>query len=129
MKKRILIIFILIFFCNWQYGQNIKNKDKIDPAFRLLLSQQKLQNKGKCSSTIKASNAKPNASKNKTSSPKLECIIYTKNPKALKDKGIVINSTLPTFVTAVVTLAQIEQLASMNEVTYIEAPKNNYPNN
>jgi minor extracellular serine protease Vpr len=127
MKKTFFTIFILLFFCTWQYAQRIKNEDKIDPTLRSLLVQQKLQNKKKWPSE-KVKDSKRGTPKNASTARKFECIIYTKNAKALKDKGIVINSTLATFVTAIVTLEQIEQLASMDEVTYIEAAKNNYPN-
>lgn len=56
-----------------------------------------------------------------------DCIVYTKQAAVLRKKGIVINSELPGFVTAWATLKQIEQMASMPEVTYIEAPRTNLP--
>lgn len=56
-----------------------------------------------------------------------DCIVYTKQAAVLRKRGIFINSELPGFVTAWVTLKQIEQMASMMEVTYIEAPRINLP--
>lgn len=53
---------------------------------------------------------------------KYDCIVYTSNGKLLKDKGFVVNSILPTFVTASATLHEMLQMASMREVTYIDAP-------
>ncbi|MGI8635632.1 MAG: hypothetical protein ACR2KZ_09540 [Segetibacter sp.] len=128
MKKRILIVSVLVFLYSSQYAQNIKNEDKIDPAFRSLLTHQKQEKKKKCSSELKSKENKRSAIKNATATKKYECIIYTKNATALKDKGISIHSTLPTFVTAIVSLEQIKQLSLMDEVSYIEASKNNYPN-
>ena len=108
------------------YGQSFKNEDKIDPVFRTLINNEKL----KSASVIKKSSLKfkgSGAGGNLPAKEKYECIVYTKEAKVLMDRGIVINSTFPTFVTAVVTLEQIKQMASMAEVTYIEAPKTNYP--
>jgi hypothetical protein len=128
MKKRIIVIFVFIFFYLSQYGQAVQNEDKIDPFLRQFLFEQNEKNKKKRSSKIKVSGAGNNQSKNETSSKKFECIIYTKNAKALKERDIMINSILPTFVTAVLSLEQVKQLSLMNEVTYIEAAKNSYPN-
>lgn len=127
MKKTIFILSAFIFFYSVQYAQNLRNKEKIDPAFKSLIYNKKLQGKKKSSSATKVPEAKVNSSKNEATAKKFECIIYTKNAKALKDKGIIIHSTLPTFVTAIVSLQQIEQLAAMSDVTYIEAAKENYP--
>ncbi len=60
---------------------------------------------------------------------KYMCIIYTKNSAALTNRGIVLQSVLPTFATAAVTLQQIIQLSEMIDVSYIDAPRMIFPNN
>ncbi|GEO08591.1 hypothetical protein [Segetibacter aerophilus] len=127
MKNKTILILVLLFFCTLTHAQSVKNEDKIDPVFRLLLS-------GENTKTISANKkcvpgkrrTKGTIEKREIKGKLYDCIVYTKNAKALKDKGIVVGSTLPTFVTARVSLQQIEQLAAMDEVTYIEASKTNY---
>ena|SRR5256885_7911752 len=128
MQKGIIIVLLLIFFYAPDFAQNSKMEAKIDPAFRSLITKQRAKDSSaskNCSSCPKVKAAKGKVSKNAPAEKKYECIIYTKNAKALHNRGITINSELPTFVTAFVTLQQIEQLSSMPEVTYIEAPKTN----
>jgi hypothetical protein len=129
MNNKITILLVLLFFYTLPYAQNIKNEDKIDPVFGSLISTYKTK---KIALNKKCLGSKP-AAKGSVLKSELErriydCIVYTKSAKTLKDKGIIVGSTLPTFVTARATLAQIEQMATMEEVTYIEAPETNYPN-
>ncbi len=50
------------------------------------------------------------------------CIVYTNAPEHLRTKGVLVQSVLPKFVTAMATLADIEQMSNMPEVTAIVAP-------
>lgn len=50
------------------------------------------------------------------------CIIYTKMPEKLKAEGILVQSKLPNFVTALVTIEDIERLLKFPYVTSIMAP-------
>ena len=100
---------------------------KLDPAFAALIASQKGH------PTTSSSHHKSQPIEEKTTpdaapGKRYHCIVYTKQAAALRKKGIVIHSELPDFVTAWATLQQIEQMASMAEVTYIEAPKTNFPN-
>src|SRR5947209_6474276 len=97
-------LFLSILFPFMLAAQTIKNANKIDLPFRILIEQQKAldpatKKKGKASNPKKSANTEK----------KYECIIYTKNPSVLRKKGITIQSELPTFVTALATLSQIEQ--------------------
>lgn len=128
MKKGIVIIVVLLFFYLPDFAQHSKMKGKIDPVFISLINRKKVQDsisaKKDCPPTIKKT-LEGDALK-KTPAEKLyECIVYTKYAKALRQKGIIINSVLPTFVTALATLKQIEQMSAMSEVTYIAAPSIN----
>lgn len=50
------------------------------------------------------------------------CIIYTKNPEKLKSDGFIIQSQLPTFSTALVSLEDIERLMELPYVTSVMGP-------
>ncbi|MBE7174459.1 MAG: hypothetical protein INR73_28060 [Williamsia sp.] len=97
---------------------------KLDPAFAALIAAQKGPNPA---SYPLPSPVDENRSGDEKSGKRYECIVYTKQAGALRQTGIVIHSTLPGFVTAWATVRQLEQLASMPEVTYIESPKTNFP--
>lgn len=57
------------------------------------------------------------------------CIVYTNNPEHLKSRGILVQSTLPKFVTALVTIADLEKMVQMKEVISIIAPEFDEVNN
>jgi len=50
------------------------------------------------------------------------CIIYTKTPEKLKAENILVQSQLPNFATALVTIEDIEKLLQLPYVTSIMAP-------
>ncbi|KMQ67039.1 hypothetical protein ACM39_14690 [Chryseobacterium sp. FH2] len=50
------------------------------------------------------------------------CIIYTKTPEKLKSDGILVQSQLPTFATALVSIDDIEKLLKLPYVTSIMGP-------
>lgn len=50
------------------------------------------------------------------------CIIYTKNPEKLKSDGFLVQSQLPTFSTALVSLEDIERLMELPYVTSVMGP-------
>lgn len=58
-----------------------------------------------------------------------EAIIYTKNGRSLLDRGINVQSILPGFVTARISISDAERLATMNDVDFITAPAINYHHN
>lgn len=124
MKKQLTIFLSLVLIYLMGHAENIEKDQKIDPVFRALIEAEK--------KSRKLANRKDHFKEKRKNlsyaeKEKYECIVYTKNANALKDKGIVIHSILPTFITSVAFLTQIEQMAEMPEVTYIEASKLNYP--
>jgi hypothetical protein len=105
----LLALFLLCSLTN--FAQMVKPEEKIDP---ILLSALR-QKDGAASAGNKTGD---------TSGTKIfPCIVYTTNPKALREKGITIDSVLPKFVTARLKAGQILKLAAMPEVSYIESPK------
>jgi len=120
--KRALII-LSCFFPVMLSAQKINTNNKIDRPFRDLIAKQK---------AVDAENGK------KKSSPKMKhcqrpmadsaaiqysCVIYTKKPAALRKMGIIVQSELPEFVTALATLRQMEKAAALKNVTFIGAPE------
>ena len=103
------------------------DSSKLDPAFADLIASQK-GHPSTSSSHHKPQPAERRTTPNAVPEKRYDCIVYTKQAGALRKKGVVIHSELPGFVTAWATLQQIEQMACMAEVTYIEAPKTNFPN-
>jgi subtilisin family serine protease len=63
-----------------------------------------------------------------TGSP-YDAIIYTANPDAIRAAGVHVNSVFPQFVTAQITPRDIERLAGMSEVQYLDPGSVNYPVN
>lgn len=118
-----VVLFLSIFLPFVALAQNARNENKIDLPFRILIAQQKetdsvFENTKPSKKTVHHQCALTD-----TSAKKYECIIYTKNAGALRKKGVIVRSELPTFVTALATLKQIEEAAAMPEVTSIEAPE------
>lgn len=50
------------------------------------------------------------------------CIIYTKSPEKLKSEGILVQSVLPNFATALVGIEDIQKLTQLPYVTSVMAP-------
>lgn len=51
------------------------------------------------------------------------CIVYTKEPEKLKEDGFLVQSQLPSFSTALVSLEDIERLIQLPYVTSVMAPE------
>ena len=58
-----------------------------------------------------------------------DAIISTRDPDAVRAAGLHVNSVLPDFVTAQVTLAELERVAGLSAVTYIDPGSKNYLQN
>jgi len=91
-------LFLLFLLPASVSAQNVIKSNKIDPYLKRLLESDTL---------IK----------------KVDCIIHTTKPEALKKKGIVVISVSSRAVTAVATPAQLLTAAAMPEVKFIEAPE------
>ena len=118
------IIFFSSFFLFILLAQHAKTQNKIDLPFQILIANQKMAD----SISQKKGPSKKIASRKRrpadTLAKKYECVIYTSNPAALRKMGIVVQSELPGFVTALATLKQIELAAAIPEVRFIAAPDN-----
>jgi minor extracellular serine protease Vpr len=126
MLQRITILLASVFLFAMTYEQNIKNEEKIDPALRALIASQKdklFSEHKKSTIKLRSKLSRQKISTNADESEKYECTVYTADAKSLVNKGIVVNSTLPTFATVIVTGREIEMMASMDQVIYIEAAK------
>ena len=125
-SKHICAGLALSFLAGTAFGQDAASSQKLDPVFRYLLDKQ--------SGRHLASTAFPSpylleptegfAARGGASDKRYNCIVYTTNGRALRDSGIVVNSVLPTFATAWATLDQIQRLANMSAVKFVEAPQN-----
>lgn len=54
-------------------------------------------------------------------------IVYTTEPDSLRAAGIQVNSVLPKFVTARVTVMDLVKLAKLDAVTHVDAGERLYP--
>lgn len=123
-----------LFFLPGRHGfaQNVKVTSKIDPVFRRIMADAKFTGNG-CLRLTKSPVSRrkkiPNGIKKSTAEKRYDCIIYTKKPQALRDRKIILNSVLPTFVTSSLSLCEMLQIASMPEVTFIRAPQINHSQN
>lgn len=130
MLNRGISIFTLVLLMFVAEAQTIRKIGKLDPAFQALVEQQHLSpSERNLPTSYRIEPAEGYASRGAQVEKRYHCIVYTKNAKILRENGIIINSELPNFVTAWVTLEQMQYLATMAEVQYIEAPReNNYDN-
>ncbi len=125
-NKTLLTIFsfFIFSFCNAQ------NFNKLSPAFRYIINHPISSDNNL---TIPELFKVPIVQGFNNNTRNIEngyiAIIYTTQSKLLIDKGIQVQSILPKFITAWVTLNQVIQLSELNEVTYIDAPKIVYPVN
>lgn len=60
---------------------------------------------------------------------KYSCIVFTNNPQELQRNGIIIESTLPKFVTVLASVADLEKMKEMKSVISIVAPDFDKVNN
>ena len=65
----------------------------------------------------------------KSGSDLLDVIVYTSNPEAVRAAGIQANSAMQNFVTVQASLADIERLAAVDGVIYLDPGTINYPQN
>ena len=120
------MFLLLLCFGAVSFSVSAQLKDpsrKIDPAFKPLFEQQAgklLQARVQNVQLGPVVNTATPAVANKAD--RYECIVYTTNAQALSDSGIIMNSRLPKFVTAMVTLDEMNMLSNMDAVSYIEAP-------
>lgn len=95
---------------------------KIDPRFQAALSEAVPELK----LDVRAPRAKP--ARNSASGEKVyRAVIYTEHPDSLLAINIRVNSILPRFVTAHVTLEDLIVLAKCKFVTYIDAGEEYIP--
>jgi minor extracellular serine protease Vpr len=59
----------------------------------------------------------------------LNALIYTQDAQALKDKGILVQTVMPNFVTALLRVEDLEILRQMPQVTHVVTPIINQINN
>ena len=128
--RSFFIIAFTLFLQLELYSQNIDGESKIDPAFSYLIDKAKARISlvDKVTSPYKLAPVEGVLINGKIER-RYQCVVYTSNAKALHDSGIIVNSVLPTFATALVTLEQVQQMATMKDVTYIDAPEISYLNN
>lgn len=121
-KKTAALVAFSFMLHSAAFGQGPESK--IDPSFRYLISQEKSRDLSPRSYPSKTllQPTEGFASRGGQKELRYNCIVYTTNGRSLRDSGLVINSVLPRFATAWVTLDQIERMARMPQVSYIEAP-------
>lgn len=108
-------------------------KLKVDPDFNQLLQERHKITDVKTQQHINKKIGLQTLSSKSTPSSlqdiKYESIIYTKDAQNLKDKGIQVNSVYPNFVTANITLDQLENLNADSKVDFIKTATIFYPDN
>lgn len=120
--KSILLASIAMLFITYSFAQNER---KIAPALRYLLEHRADTSalfRKQMPTQYVIEPKEGYVTRGGSVDKRYDCIVYTKNAQALKDKHIIINSMLPTFVTAWVTLDQIIEMANIADVAYIENP-------
>ena len=86
---------------------------KLHPLFRQMLSTRDEQG----------------AALQKSGTELLDVIVYTSNPDVVRAAGIQVNSAIQNFVTIQASLGDIERLAAVDGVMYLDPGTINYPHN
>jgi minor extracellular serine protease Vpr len=125
MKK---ITFILILF------QSIllvaQSNQKLDRKFQVLLQNTENAKLGRMQKSIPSPfKLDEKISSKAKGTTKYSCIIYTENPQSLIAKGIEVQSILPKFVTALVSVDDLKNLSIDKNVNYVESPEIIEPHN
>lgn len=103
------------------YGQ----VQKLDSRFDILLKNKENLANGKTIKGLESADMKLDQHlvvTSKGAQTMYSCIIYTKEPEKLKSDGFLVQSQLPTFSTALVTIQDIERLINLPYVTSVMAP-------
>ncbi|NIF03984.1 S8 family serine peptidase [Chryseobacterium sp. Tr-659] len=103
------------------YGQ----VQKLDSRFDVLLKNKESIAKGRVIKELERADMKLDQHlvvTSKGAQTMYSCIIYTKEPEKLKSDGFLVQSQLPTFSTALVTIDDIERLMQLPYVTSVMAP-------
>lgn len=127
-KARISAGFLLLFLLNFFYAQ----APKLDKTFRAVLAnKQELKSKKvKDINTGSSINLQDIEVSAKGKDDILySAIIYTTNAQALREKGILVQAEFPKYVTALLTIDDLETLQSMPEVKAVKAPRSIPVNN
>ncbi len=126
MKRNILTLVFLLSLSNL-FGQS---SNKIAPAFKYILSHPlNAETAANYPTLFNIPTVEGYDAQTGLYKPGYQCIIYTNNAAALRNRGIVVQAVLPRFVIAWVQLNQIVEIATMPEVSYVDAPKIIYPTN
>ncbi|SHM28650.1 Por secretion system C-terminal sorting domain-containing protein [Chryseobacterium carnipullorum] len=103
------------------YGQ----VQKLDSRFDILLKNKDILVKGNVIKDLERDDMKLDKHlvvTSKGAQTMYSCIIYTKTPEKLKADGFLVQSQLPNFATALVTIDDIEKLMQLPYVTSVMAP-------
>ncbi len=123
------LVCISIFCAIHIFAQKSETNKKISAVLRKNIENEQLKDPTvykKGASLKRGKQAKKTGLQNVATEKRYDCIVYTKTPQLLRNKGIAINSVFPAFVTASATGKQIYQMAAMPQVKYIDAPETLY---
>ncbi|WP_241309621.1 S8/S53 family peptidase [Chryseobacterium arthrosphaerae] len=108
----------------YSYGFNAQVQ-KLDSRFDLLLKNKENIARGMVVKDLERADMKLDQHlvvTSKGAQTMYSCIIYTKEPEKLKSAGFLVQSQLPTFSTALVTIEDIEKLMQLPYVTSVMGP-------
>ncbi|KFF22930.1 S8/S53 family peptidase [Chryseobacterium sp. JM1] len=103
------------------YGQ----VQKLDSRFDILLKNKEIISKGNAVKGMERDDMKLDKHlvvTSKGAQTMYSCIIYTRTPEKLKADGFLVQSQLPGFATALVSIEDIEKLTQLPYVTSVMAP-------
>ena len=123
-KFRLSTIFIVLFAV-----LNAQVNSKFDRTFKILYENKELIKSSKKNIQIPTSSDAQKISSKNTGELLYSCIIYTTEPDVLKKNGIQVQSVLPKFVTALITLDDLDKLAALEQVREVKYPQTLSVNN
>lgn len=127
LRKRLPIALLFLIGGGILHSQTLKGK--LDLRFQTLVNDTELTKKG-----IKSPESTETLLLDKkisriTGTEKYSCIIYTTNVDELRKMGIEIQSVLPNFVTALVSVEDLKNLSQVSTVQSVKSPEKLFTNN
>ena len=121
-KSKRMLIALLLFSFGMFFGQ----VQKLDYKFEKLIRESKTSGQTAKRMTSLVENLQLDRNlvvTSKGAQTMYSCIVYTNQPEKLKANGILVQSTLPKFVTVLATIEDLQKMAEMKEVISIIAPE------
>jgi minor extracellular serine protease Vpr len=119
---RIFILLIIVVYAAFSADLTEKQRSKLHPLFQSLITNSS-QPLAKTSNKVR----RIASTVSSDGTIRYDAIVYTRDAESLRAMGIHVNSVLPEFVTAQLTLSDMTKLADLETVKYLDPGRVHHP--